>query len=257
MNHLQRRRPGTRVAPVLAVFALACSALGGCATAPAGYGEDVKDPFEAVNRKIFGFNSGVDRYLMRPLAKGYKFVTPDPVEAGVRNFFVNLGTPVEAANALLQGKPGDAGASVGRFLLNSTFGIGGLIDVAAMNGIDRRREDFAQTLAVWGVPSGPYLVVPFIGPGSLRGVAGLKADSFGNPLFDDGWTYENTSVRDKLFVLRIIDARAGFIGPDEQIQAAFDPYAFVRSAYGQRRDFLIYDGDPPEEEFDDEEFEDD
>lgn len=255
MQLWSRRRVSGRAAALLLVTSFPLVS-GGCATAPAGYGEEVSDPFEKVNRAVYGFNRGVDRYFMRPLAKGYKFVMPDMAEVGVHNFFVNLRTPVEAANSLLQGKPRDAGASVGRFLLNSTFGIGGLVDVAAMEGIERRQEDFGQTLATWGVPSGPLIMVPFIGPASLRDLVGLEVDAFGSPLWDQGWTYDNTSVRDKLFVLRIIDARAQFIGPDKQIDEAFDPYAFLRSAYGQRRDFLIYDGNPPEEEFDDEYFED-
>ncbi len=253
--HLSHRRwPSPRAAALL--IALTSLLSSGCATAPAGIGEEVSDPQEKVNRAVYGFNSGVDRYFMKPLAKGYQFVMPDVAEKGVHNFFVNLRTPLEAANSLLQGKPRDAGANATRFLLNSTFGIGGLVDVAAIEGIERRQEDFGQTLAVWGVPAGPLIMVPFAGPATLRDLVGLEVDSFGAPLIDQGLSYENSSVRDKLFVLRLIDIRAQFIGPDAQIEEAFDPYAFLRSAYAQRRDFLIFDGDPPEEEFDDEFFDD-
>lgn len=212
----------------------------GCAT----NGQKVSqgDPWEPYNRGMTTFNNGVDRVLLKPLAKGYRFITPDPLERGFSNMFSNLNTPVVLVNNLLQGKPGAALSDTGRFLVNSTIGIAGLFDPASHMGLEKHNEDFGQTLAVWGVASGPYLVLPFWGPTTLRGAVGTVPDQLlhGRNLIDE------SSIRDKLVVLQIIQTRASLLSLDEQIAASNDPYIFVREAILQRRNFLIYDGQPPE-----------
>ncbi|MEL7310436.1 MAG: VacJ family lipoprotein [Pseudomonadota bacterium] len=215
-------------------------------SACASQGEKIStgDPWEPVNRSIYGFNNGLDRVLLKPLAKGYRFITPDPVERGVSNVFANLSTPITMVNNLLQGKPVDALSDAGRFLLNSTVGIAGIFDPATAAGLDKHSEDFGQTMAVWGVPSGPYIVLPFWGPSTVRGGVGLIPNQLlhGRNLIDD------TGIRDKSFILQIIQARASLLALDGQIAASNDPYIFVREAYLQNRNFVIYDGQPPEPE---------
>ncbi|MEL6868635.1 MAG: VacJ family lipoprotein [Pseudomonadota bacterium] len=221
------------------------AALSGCAsnqTVPAN------DSWEGVNRAIYGFNNVADTIIVKPLAKGYRFVTPDPVEQGVSNVFSNLAYPTVAVNNLLQGKPGDAARDAARFVLNSTLGIAGIFDVAKRAGLEKNNEDFGQTLAVWGVPSGPYVMLPFLGPSTLRDAVSLPLDQ---ALHVRNYIDES-GTRDKLLVLQIISLRARLLAFDEQIQASNDPYIFIREAYLQNRNFSIYDGAPPEtvDEFD-------
>ncbi|MEM7612021.1 MAG: VacJ family lipoprotein [Pseudomonadota bacterium] len=225
---------------------IALAILNGCASNPPT--EPTKDPWEGFNRGVTSFNNGADKVLIKPLAKGYRFVTPDLVERGVSNVFSNLGYPAVAFNNLLQGKGKTALADTGRFLINSTIGVAGIFDVASTMGLEENNEGFGQTLATWGVPSGPYLVLPFLGPSTLRGAFGLPVDQ----ALDMRNYLNNTGLEDKLLVLQIISIRAGLLPLDEQIEAANDPYIFVREAYLQRQNFLIYDGEPPEDE---EEFE--
>ena len=205
-----------------------------------------------MNRAVFSFNRGADKVLLRPLAKGYQTITPTPVRRGIGNFFANLESPVVIVGNLLQGKPKQAGVEVGRFLINSTAGIGGLIDVASSAGLNRVDDDFGQTLAVWGVPEGAYVMVPFLGPYSVRHGFGALLDLPFQLLFQ----YNNSEIRDKLTILYVIDLREGLLAADDALDSAIDPYVFLRNAYRQRRNFLVYDGDPPieEEEFEDEEF---
>ncbi|MEM9384894.1 MAG: VacJ family lipoprotein [Pseudomonadota bacterium] len=216
--------------------------LSGCASV-GGTGEPSQDPLEGINRKVLAFNDGADRALLKPLARGYQFITPNPLETGVSNFFLNLRTPWTAVNQLLQGKPKLALADTGRFLLNSTAGIGGLFDVATDSGLEAHREDFGQTLAVWGVPSGNYAVVPFAGPSTLRdGLAGI-VDTLLYPVR----FIEDDTVRWSLLATDVVQTRAKFLSAEALLRG--DRYLFVRDAYLQRREYLINDGEIEEDPF--------
>ena len=226
-----------------AVFCL-CGVLllSGCAGTP----KNPDDPWEGFNRANFAFNEGLDRHLLKPVAQGYDAVTPTPVRAGVGNFFGNLGDLWIGTNNLLQGKPGQAASDIGRFVINTTVGVFGLIDVATPMGLDKHNEDFGQTLAVWGVGDGPYVVLPVFGPRTLRDAGALGADLHFDLIND---VFYPVRVRNSAKALRITDQRASFL-PAEKVleQAALDKYNYLRSAYQQRRRSLIYDGKPPREE---------
>lgn len=222
---------------------LVAAALAGCAS-----GENLSraenDPWEGFNRGVYRFNEVADDVLLRPVAKGYTRVVPQPARRGVSNFFDNIATPASALNNFLQGKPGRGFDDVARFMFNSTIGLGGLIDVASMGGLEEYDEDFGQTLAVWGVPAGPYVVLPFFGPRTLRDAGVLPADIFADPL----WYYDNTSVRDKLVVLEIIDLRARLLNAERFLEDSRDKYITLRESYLQNREYEIYDGNPPVDE---------
>ncbi|MCC5868642.1 MAG: VacJ family lipoprotein [Gammaproteobacteria bacterium] len=203
------------------------------------------DPLEPINRFNYRVHRVGDRFVLRPVARAYQNVTPRPVRRGVSNFMRNLGMPIVIVNNVLQGKFSQAVDDTGRFLVNSTIGILGLVDVASKAGMDRPNEDFGQTLGVWGVSPGPYLFIPFLGPTTFRDGVGLAVDALTHPLF----YYNNSSVRDKLAILAAVDARAGLLSLDGNIESAADPYLFIRDAYLQRREFLIHDGDPPQNDF--------
>lgn len=227
-------------------------ALAGCASQQA-MEPNPDDPWEGFNRRVFAFNDALDRAVLKPLAQGYDAITPQPVQTGVGNFFSNLGEIRTMLNSLLQGKPGNAGIAGGRFLLNSTVGIGGLWDVATGIELTGREEDFGQTLAVWGAGEGPYLVLPFFGPSTVRDTAGMPVDMYTYPL-----TYvEDDEVRYGLTALRVIDTRASFLEEEELIRG--DRYSFIRDAYLQRRRFEVNDGEQGEDPFatDDFDFDDD
>lgn len=197
--------------------------------------EPLEDPFEPWNRAVFEFNERADRYVLKPVARGYDAVTPKPVQTGIRNFFNNLGEPITIVNALLQGKPETAARSLTRFVFNSTIGLYGLFDVAGGLGLEREDEDFGQTLAIWGVGSGPYLVLPILGPSDVRGLGGRLIDRPLNPI-----EWQDEVGQTELFVLNGVDRRASFLGLEPM--SAGDPYVLMRSAYQQRRDFKINDG---------------
>jgi phospholipid-binding lipoprotein MlaA len=211
--------------------ALALTAAGlisGCATGP-----DRKpgDPFEPVNRVIFNFNDGVDRYIATPVAKGYQKVTPQPLRTAVSNFFSNLGDLTNAANNLLQLKITDATEDIMRFAFNSVFGIGGLLDWATPAGLPKHQQDFGLTLGHWGIPSGPYLVLPLFGPSTVRDSMGLIVDVKFNPL-----NYIEPATRNPLYVLQFVSTRSDLLGATSLLeQAALDKYSFVRDAYTQQR----------------------
>ncbi|EPC00476.1 hypothetical protein L861_05925 [Litchfieldella anticariensis FP35 = DSM 16096] len=227
-------------------------ALAGCASQRT-MEPNPDDPWEGFNRRVFAFNDALDRAILKPLAQGYDTITPQPVQTGVGNFFSNLGEIRTMLNSLLQGKPGNAGIAGGRFLLNSTVGIGGLWDVATGIELTGREEDFGQTLAVWGAGEGPYLVLPFFGPSTVRDTAGMPVDTYTYPL-----TYvEDDEVRYGLTALRVIDTRASLLEEEELIRG--DRYAFIRDAYLQRRRFEVNDGEQGEDPFatDDFDFDDD
>ncbi len=202
------------------------------------------DPWESPNRGLYKANAVFDMAIMRPVAKGYTKVLPSFAERGVSNFVDNLRTPRSAVNNFLQGKPRRGLEDIVRFLFNSTIGIGGLIDVASAGGLEDYNEDFGQTLAVWGVPDGPYVFVPLFGPQTLRDALALPIDIFSNPVV----YYKNTSVRDKLYVLIAIDYRARLLGLSALLKDSKDPYITIRESYLQNREFKVYDGEPPEDD---------
>jgi phospholipid-binding lipoprotein MlaA len=205
---------------------------------------DEYDRYEGFNRKVYAFNQGVDRYVLRPVAVGYTKVVPQDVRTVVGNFFSNVRLPISALHALLQGKPRLAGQNMGRFGINSTVGLLGLFDPAAKKfGITAHQEDLGQTLAVWGVPEGPYLVLPFFGPSSGRDAVGGGVDGYIDPVQFYGRQDGNRVPS----VLDLINMRAQFLQTEQYIEGAYDPYTFVRDAYRQRRVYAIYDGEPPPE----------
>ncbi|NJN52082.1 MAG: VacJ family lipoprotein [Gammaproteobacteria bacterium] len=207
------------------------------------------DPWEGMNRKVQKFNDGADRYVLRPLAVGYTKVVPRFMRRGVSNFFNNLTYPVVVVNQFLQGKWRDGFADTGRFLVNSTLGIGGLFDPASRAGLDAHEEDFGQTFAKWGVASGPYLVVPFRGPATIRDGGGAIVDS---AMFPPRYS-DDVPLRNSLTGLYFLDQRAALLDVDQLVSG--DRYTFMRDAYLQRREFLILDGEV-EDSFMDEEWED-
>lgn len=224
--------------------------LNGCATVqgPA----DPQDPFESYNRAIYQFNDGFDRYLLKPVAEGYANVTPDPVQKGISNFFSNLDDVIVIINDLLQFKVGQAVSDTGRFLINSTLGVFGFIDWASDMGLEKHNEDFGQTLGYWGVPSGPYFMLPFLGPSTIRDTPGLAVDeSYFNPIYNDlenGFPTQSREEADMwgMTIIKAIDTRANLLQAEEMIEeAALDRYIFIREAYLQRRQSLVYDGNPP------------
>jgi phospholipid-binding lipoprotein MlaA len=233
---------------VLSWVALA-HASGAEPNAPGGNDDPtVHDPWERVNRGIFSFNEGVDRWFLEPVATGWDYVMPDPVQSSLKRFFRNLGFPVVFVNDLLQAKPVAAAQDVGRFLLNSTSGVAGLFDPATEVGLPANDEDFGQTLGVWGVPPGPYLVLPLLGPSSPRDTGGLAVDSatlvypFFLPWFVNfGSTSINVVNRRSLLLETIREER----------KSAFDFYAAVRNAYVQRRANQVSDRKTDAEESDD------
>jgi len=212
------------------------------------------DPWESLNRPLYGVHTTIDNVTTKPLAKGYRKIMPGPARKGVSNFFRNLITPRSMVNNFLQGKPQRGFSEFGRFLFNSTLGIGGLIDIASIGGMEEYREDFGQTAAVWGIPDGPYVMIPFLGPHTLRDAILLPVDIIVDPLYQ----YENSSVRDKLYVLRLIDLRYRLLTADQFLDDSKDPYVTMRESYLQNREYEIYDGDPPlEDDFFDEFLEED
>ena len=204
------------------------------------------DPWERANRSLYQVNDMLDRATTRPVARAYNAVVPEPVRQGVTNFGQNLMTPSSAINNFLQGKSRDGFGEFFRFLINSTAGIGGLFDIASRNGLEPRTEDFGQTAAVWGVPDGPYVMLPFRGPRTLRDAVLMPLDLLADPLY----YYDNSSVRDPLYILRIINLRARLLPLEEMLGDSGDPYVTLRESYLQNRRFEIYDGDPPAEDDD-------
>jgi phospholipid-binding lipoprotein MlaA len=199
------------------------------------YAETENDPFEGWNRAMFSFNQNADKYVLKPVAEGYEVVTPAPIRKGVSNFFNNLGEPITAVNSVLQLKPGKAARSLTRFVFNTTFGLLGIFDVAGAMGIERENEDLGQTLAYWGVGSGPYLVLPVLGPSNLRDLGGRFVDRPLNPI---SWQDEVGTT--ELLIGDGIQTRAQLLGMEPK--SVGDPYVLMRSAYEQRRRYEINDG---------------
>lgn len=195
-----------------------------------------EDPWEPMNRVVFRFNDTLDRWALKPIAKGYQKVTPDAVEEGVHNVFSNLGEVRNFANNVLQFKLHDAGVDTARFFFNTTFGLLGFFDVATKMGLQRNDEDFGQTLGAWGLQSGPYVVLPLLGPSTVRDAAALYPDSFTRQ-----YRYINdVPVRNSMFALNIVDSRASLLASERLIIG--DKYRFVRNAFLQNREFRVRDG---------------
>ena len=230
---------------VVAVLVLA--AVAGCATPGVDHQDrhtaGPKDPYESVNRKVFAFNDTLDDYALKPVAKAYNAALPSPVRTGVHNFFGNFSDAWSAVNQLLQGKPADAGTMTLRVLANTTLGIAGLFDPATSMGLERKSEDFGQTLGVWGLEPGPYLVLPLLGSSDIRDAVALPADTYVTPALLVPKFWQGVAVD----ALGVIDTRAGLLGASQMLdELAFDRYTFMRDAYITRRRSLVYDGNPPD-----------
>lgn len=244
---------GTLTAPSLArigplAVLVAVIGLSGCATTPDNAEMSEVDPFEyQLNRPVYNFNDALDRNVLAPVARGYEWITPGFARTGVTNFFDNVGYLNTVTNSLLQGKPRRTASDLGRFVINSTIGLLGLVDVASAMGLTEHQEDFGQTLGVWGVDSGPYLMVPAAGPSTARDIWSLPVATVTNVLF-----LASASVSIPLSALDIVNTRAQL---EDAIalrdESAVDPYLFVREAYLQRREYLVYDGNPPLLDYDD------
>ncbi len=242
-----------RSAILLAQVALIGGLLTACATRPtdpedlAAY-QQANDPLEPLNRHIFNFNRGVDFWLLRPTTQLYRFVVPAPVREAVHNFLNNLDSPLVIANELLQGNPQRAGRAAERFAMNTVVGIGGLFDVAAKNNLPPIDDDFGQTLAIWGIGDGPYLMLPLLGPSDPRDATGLAVDYVADPVdlylerhgVADGWIYARTGAE-------VVDARSNNLKTFDQIErTSLDYYAVVRSLYRQHRTQQIKANSEPE-----------
>jgi len=225
---------------VCAALVLAGS-LAGCATS----GGNPADPLERVNRAVFAFNDVADKAVLTPVAKGYRAVLPGFVRTGISNFFSNLEDVWVSVNDVLQGKFQEGLEDITRVVFNSTFGIAGIFDFASDVGLPKRNEDFGQTLGRWGIESGPYIVVPLIGPSTFRDGFGLLFDYKADLVY---WGTDSVPVRNSLHATRAISNRTNLLDASSVLeQAALDRYAFVRDAWLQRRRNLVYDGNPPRE----------
>jgi len=224
--------------PALAAAGL----LAGCASAP---GADPRDPWEGYNRSMTKFNTVVDGVVLKPTATFYRRATPSIVRTGVGNFFGNLGDAWSFVNGVLQAKPESSLHSFWRVAINTTFGLGGLLDPATNMRLKRVNEDFGQTLGHWGVPPGPYVVLPLLGPSTLRDTAALPVDWYGQPL---RYVVSDIPVRYSLMAVRAVDSRARLLGASDLLeQGALDPYSFQRDVFLQLRRNQVYDGNPPPE----------
>jgi phospholipid-binding lipoprotein MlaA len=231
-------RSATRISLLSLCLLLLC----GCAALPPGK-RDPRDPWERFNRGSYQFNDALDRHIVKPVAKGYTHL-PQPVQSGVHNFFDNLDYPVTIVNDLFQGQVKSFFSDIGRFLFNTTVGLGGLFDPATAAGMEKNNRDFGQTLGKWGVPKGPYVVVPVFGPYDVRdGIGSVTVDYYANPR-----SYTKFWVNTSLWLVRGVDRRARLLPLDATIQSAYDPYAFIRNAYLQNRDFMVTGGQSQSEE---------
>ncbi|WP_354683381.1 VacJ family lipoprotein [Cupriavidus necator] len=230
------RRPAAR----LLAAAFAVTVFAGCATGP---NANPRDPLEPFNREVAKINEDFDKGILRPVAELYADYMPTPVQRAVENFFSNISDVYSAANNLLQGKPTRAAEDSMRVAMNTVLGIGGLIDIATPAGLPKYKEDFGQTLGVWGVPTGPYLVLPLFGPSTVRDTGGMLVDR----QFDPTAYLYPVSLRNSLTGVRVVAGRAQLLGASNLLeQAALDKYSFLRDSYLQRRQYLVYDGNPPD-----------
>jgi phospholipid-binding lipoprotein MlaA len=208
--------------------------ISGCATGPTA---NPTDPLEPFNRRMFAFNEGVDKAVLKPVAEGYRAVTPQPIRAGVTNFFDNLEDLWSAVNSALQLRPQNTAENFMRFSVNTVFGLGGVLDVASEMGIERHQEDFGKTLGRWGVPAGPYLVFPLLGPTTLRDSTTIVLENSYDPVS----SIDNIRLRNSVTVLRLVDTRTNLLRLGNMLdEAALDKYSFTRDAFMQRRRAEIY-----------------
>ncbi|KHK60701.1 ABC transporter [Burkholderia sp. A9] len=221
---------------IIAATVAASAVLSGCATGP---NRNPDDPLEPMNRAVYKFNDTVDTNIAVPIAKGYQKVTPTPVRTAISNFFSNLGDLGNLANNLLQLRITDATQDLMRVAMNSVFGVGGLIDIATPAGLPKHHQDFGLTMARWGMPSGPYVVLPVFGPSTVRDGVGRAVDVRFNLL-----NYIEPAARNPMYIAQFISARSDLLGATDLLkQAALDPYSFVRDAYLQQRKSLTYHGE--------------
>jgi phospholipid-binding lipoprotein MlaA len=233
----------TSILPCLLITGL----VAGCAHSPPS---DPWDPLEPANRVSYKITDTADTYALRPVAKGYNKVVPDPVQTSVGNFFANVGQPVTMVNSLLQLKWGKFNQSLGRFLINTTAGLGGLFDVASKLDVAHPQEDFGQTLGYWGIGPGVYLYIPFLGPSDGRDAIGRVADVYSNPItyldeidtIDDHYAW----LPYVLYGVKAINLRASLLGFDQTLEQQFDPYVFLRGYYLEKRLQAVHDGHVPE-----------
>lgn len=225
---------------------LASLLLSGCSTVNLSTYAQEKDPLEKFNRGVYAFNDTVDRAVIKPVAKGYSAVVPNPVKTMVSNFFSNLDDVVVTANDLLQFKFKQATSDGARVIFNSTFGILGLFNVTEK--LEKHNEDFGQTLGYWGVPSGPYLMLPILGPSSFRDGTGRYVDGYASVIANT----QHVPTRNSAWAVQGLDTRAGLLDQEKVLDdAIIDRYSFIRDAYLMHRQSLVYDGNPPRQKFDD------
>ncbi len=228
----------------LMLLSLTCLFVG-CASIPAGVEPSPRDPWEPFNRSVFEFNEGLDKYLLKPVVAAYRFILPEIVRDGIYNFFSNYSDIYTALQNLLQGKPDLAFNDLMRVAVNTIFGLGGLMDVATPGGLPKHKEDWGQTFGVWGLPSGPYVVLPFFGPSTIRDTFGTAADLETDYLFK---YIPDVGLRNSITGLRVINARNTFYEAGDLLDgAALDKYSFIRDAYLQRREYQINEGRNDEE----------
>ena len=235
-----RRLPAAARGLLLSVAGLVFVVLQGCASAPNAH---PRDPWEPFNRQVSSFNESVDEAVVKPVATAYQHITPELVRTGVSNFFGNLSDVWSLVNNVLQLKPRESVETLFRVGVNTTIGLAGLIDVATELRLEKHREDFGQTLGYWGVPTGPYLVLPLLGPSTLRDAAALPVDRQGNLVSG----LDDVATRNSLTALGLVDLRAGLLGAGRLLEdAALDKYTFTRDVYLQRRRGLVRDDAEPQ-----------
>lgn len=228
----------------LVLLSLTCLFVG-CASIPAGVEPSPRDPWEPFNRSVFEFNEGLDTYLLKPVVAAYRFILPEIVREGIYNFFSNYSDIYTALQNLLQGKPDYAFNDIMRVAVNTIFGLGGLMDVATPGGLEKHKEDWGQTFGVWGIPSGPYVVLPFFGPSTVRDTFGTAADLETDYLFK---YIPDVGLRNSITGLRVVNARNTYYEAGDLLDgAAIDKYSFLRDAYLQRREYQINEGRNDEE----------
>src|ERR1700675_2379803 len=228
----------------VAVSVTVAAALSACVTLPPNSPRAPQDLWESWNRGVYKFNDVLDRAVAKPVARTYVRFVPQPIRTGVTHFFANLDTPTVMINDALQGKFLAAANDLGRFALNTTAGLGGILDPASSAGLARNNEDFGQTLGKWGVHPGPFVELPILGPSDLRDAPSRVVDSYTNPR----QYIKNTWVKYGLWLPALVDTRARLLPLDETLTHVYDPYAFVRDAYLQRRAYLVSDGKDTGEE---------
>lgn len=227
---------------ILTTCALTFATLSGCAT------QTNKDPLEGLNRGVYKFNDVADKAVIKPVATAYKAITPSPIRTGFNNFFNNLSAITTVVNDLLQFKLASAFTDAGRFVINSTFGLAGFIDVAGMDKIPNHKEDFGQTLGYWGVGNGAYLVLPLLGPSSLRDASGLAVDTFTTDPLQYPRNIGQIRLANQLRAAQFLDKRTELLTATDLVdEASLDPYAFTRDAYLQKRASAVLDGKVPKE----------